>query len=191
MDVFHYTLIQTHKVYNIRVNPNVNYRLQVITHVSAGSSVLTNVHFGGECWQCRCAYVGAGGEWEISPQVCSEPKIVQKSKVKKRSCVAQAPYIWLRGHQFAIFDSKGAVSTIYLGASKVVLGLPSAQSVKNLPAMQETQVRFLGCGSPGQGNGNPPQCSCLENPMDRGAWQASLWGCKRVGFNLVTETTKQ
>ena len=27
--------------------------------------------------------------------------------------------------------------------------------------------------SPGKGNGNPPQYSCLENPMDRGAWWAS------------------
>ena len=26
--------------------------------------------------------------------------------------------------------------------------------------------------SPGKGNGNPLQCSCLENPMDRGTWQA-------------------
>jgi len=26
--------------------------------------------------------------------------------------------------------------------------------------------------SPGEGNGNPLQYSCLENPMDRGAWQA-------------------
>ena len=28
--------------------------------------------------------------------------------------------------------------------------------------------------SPGEGNGNPPQYSCLENPMDRGAWQATV-----------------
>ena len=28
----------------------------------------------------------------------------------------------------------------------------------------------------GEGNGNPPQCSCLENPRDRGAWWASLCG---------------
>ena len=84
MDVFHYTFIQTHKMYNIQVNPSVNYRLQVITDVSADSSVLTSVHFGRECWQWRCAYVGAGGEWEISPQVCSEPKIAQKSKKKKK-----------------------------------------------------------------------------------------------------------
>ena len=43
--------------------------------------------------------------------------------------------------------------------------------VKNLPAMQETWVQFLGQeDSPGEGNGNPLQYSCLENPMDGGAW---------------------
>ena len=30
--------------------------------------------------------------------------------------------------------------------------------------------------SPGEGNGNPLQLSCLENPMDRGAWQATVHG---------------
>ena len=30
--------------------------------------------------------------------------------------------------------------------------------------------------SPGGGHGNPPQYSCLENPMDRGAWQAKVHG---------------
>ena len=30
--------------------------------------------------------------------------------------------------------------------------------------------------SPGEGNGNPPQYSCLENPMDRGAWRATVHG---------------
>ena len=29
--------------------------------------------------------------------------------------------------------------------------------------------------SPGEGHGNPLQCSCLENPMDRGAWQATVY----------------
>ena len=29
---------------------------------------------------------------------------------------------------------------------------------------------------PGEGNGNPLQCSCLKNPMDRGAWQAIVHG---------------
>ena len=30
--------------------------------------------------------------------------------------------------------------------------------------------------SPGEGIGNPLQCSCLENPMDSGAWQATVNG---------------
>ena len=30
--------------------------------------------------------------------------------------------------------------------------------------------------SPGEGHGNPLQCSCLENPMDRGAWWATVHG---------------
>ena len=34
--------------------------------------------------------------------------------------------------------------------------------------------------SPGGGNGNPLQYSCLENPMDRGAWRSMLWQKQRV-----------
>ena len=49
--------------------------------------------------------------------------------------------------------------------------------VKNLPEMWETRVQFLGWEDlPGEGNGNPHQYSCLENPMDRGAWQATVHG---------------
>ena len=45
--------------------------------------------------------------------------------------------------------------------------------VKNLLTMQDPWVRSLGQeGSPGEGNGNPLQYSCLENPMDRGVWLA-------------------
>ena len=48
--------------------------------------------------------------------------------------------------------------------------------VKNLPAVQETWVRSLGQEDPTEGNGNPLQYSCLENPMDRGARQATVHG---------------
>ena len=40
---------------------------------------------------------------------------------------------------------------------------------------------------PGEGNGNPLQYSCLENPMDREAWQATVHGVTRVGHDLVTK----
>ena len=49
--------------------------------------------------------------------------------------------------------------------------------VKNMPANAgdiRDQGSVLGLGrSPGEGLGNPLQYSCLENPMDRGAWQGS------------------
>ena len=46
--------------------------------------------------------------------------------------------------------------------------------------------------SPGETNGNPFQYSCLENPMDRGAWGGySPWGHKRVRHNLVTKQQQQ
>ena len=53
--------------------------------------------------------------------------------------------------------------------------------VKNLPA----NVRDVGSipspgRAPGEGDGNPLQYSCLENPMDRGAWQATVMGSQRV-----------
>ena len=51
-----------------------------------------------------------------------------------------------------------------------------AQKVKNLPAMQETQVQSLGREDPWKGNGYLLQYSCLENPMDRGAWWAIVHG---------------
>ena len=41
--------------------------------------------------------------------------------------------------------------------------------------------------SPRDGNGNPLQYSCLENPMDRGAWRATVHGVTRVQHNLATK----
>ena len=38
--------------------------------------------------------------------------------------------------------------------------------------------------SPGGGHGNPLQYSCLENPMDRGAWQATVHGIVKSGTQL-------
>ena len=68
------------------------------------------------------------------------------------------------------------------------LGLPQVLlAVKNLPANAvDVRVKglILGLGrSPGEGNGNPLQYSCLENPMDRGAWRATIIGSQRVGHD--------
>ena len=42
--------------------------------------------------------------------------------------------------------------------------------------------------SPGEGNGNPLQYSCLQNSMARGAWWATVIGSQRVGKDCVTNT---
>ena len=50
---------------------------------------------------------------------------------------------------------------------------PVAQTVKCLPAISGLER------SPGEGSGNPLQYSCLGNPMDRGAWQATVHGVEK------------
>ena len=72
----------------------------------------------------------------------------------------------------------------------VALVLPHGSAVKNPLAMQETQetqVRSLGQeDSPGGGHGNPLQYSCLEKPMDREAWLATV---HRVSQSDTIEAT--
>ena len=55
------------------------------------------------------------------------------------------------------------------------MGFPSGSVVKNLPANAGDVDSIPGSGrSPGEGNGNPLQYSCLENPMDGGVWRATV-----------------
>ena len=72
------------------------------------------------------------------------------------------------------------ILSMYLyGAYQVALVVKTNKQKKN-PA-NEGDLRdassIPGSGrSPGEEHGNPLQCSCLENPMDRGAWQATVQG---------------
>ena len=65
------------------------------------------------------------------------------------------------------------------------LGFPGGSVVKNLPANAGDLSLIPGLGkSPGEGNGNPLQYSCLENPMDREAWQATVHGIAKSRIQL-------
>ena len=60
------------------------------------------------------------------------------------------------------------------------MGYPGGAMVKNMPA-SAGDTRDMGSipglgKSPEEGNGNPLQYSCLENPMDRGVWWATVHG---------------
>ena len=58
---------------------------------------------------------------------------------------------------------------------------------KNLPANAGDGGSVSGWGrSPGEGNGYPPQYSCLENPIGRGVWQATVHGVAELDTIEVT-----
>ena len=62
---------------------------------------------------------------------------------------------------------------------------------QKLSAMQETWVQLLGQEkTPGSGNGSPLQSSCLENPMDREAWWATVHGVPERQTRLSTHSLR-
>ena len=70
------------------------------------------------------------------------------------------------------------IHTSFLGSSVI----------KNPPAKAEDAGLIPGSRrSPGEGNGNPLQYSCLGNPMDRGAWWAIVHGVTRLRHDLATQ----
>ena len=66
---------------------------------------------------------------------------------------------------------------IYINSAANLWGFPGGSMVKNPPASAGDAGLILGLGrSPGGGNGNPFQYSCLGNPMDKGTWQTTVHG---------------
>ena len=65
-----------------------------------------------------------------------------------------------------------------------VLGFPGGSEVKASACNVGDLGSIPGSGRvPGEGNGNPLEYSCLENPMDGGAWWATVHGVTRVRHN--------
>ena len=67
-------------------------------------------------------------------------------------------------------------------------GFPNSSVGKSSACNAEDPGLIPGQGrSPGEGNGSPLQYSCLENPMDKGAWQATVHAIARIGHDLATK----
>ena len=64
---------------------------------------------------------------------------------------------------------------IFFKKTQLPQGFPGSSDSEEPAGTSEDPVLIPGSGrSPGGGHGNPLQYSCLENPMDRGAWQARV-----------------
>ena len=74
-------------------------------------------------------------------------------------------------HSFLVLREKGAVR------SQPLLWVRARVRGHILNAHEAPSLGKL-CTCSAEGKGNPLHCSCLENPMDRGAWWASVWGHK-------------
>ena len=65
-------------------------------------------------------------------------------------------------------------------------GFPGGSAVKASAWNAGDPGSLPGSGrSPGEGNGNPLQYSCLENPMEGGAWWATVYGLAKSGTRLI------
>ena len=118
---------------------------------------------------------GEGGGWnelgDWDSHIFTHTRIYMKQVTIGTYCIAQGTLL------SALWWSKWEGNPkkrgyVYTKASQVVLG------VKNLAA-KAGNIRDMGSipglgRSPGEGNGNPLQYSCLENPMDRGAWWVTV-----------------
>ena len=77
---------------------------------------------------------------------------------------------------------------MWISQSKTFLDFPHSSVGKESACNAGDLGSIPGSGRfPGEGNGNPLQYPCLENPMDRGAWRATVHGAARVGHDLATK----
>ena len=83
---------------------------------------------------------------------------------------------------------------IFQGVVSIVEGFPAGTIVK-IPPANAGDAKGAGLipvsgRSPGEGNGSPLQYSCLGNPMDRGAWWATIHGVTKSWTRLSTNICK-
>ena len=107
--------------------------------------------------------------------------------------------------QLTLFLDHQCLSVCCVAGTVWVLGICQGKKPRKIPAFMELQAlqgfpggsdgKESACNagdlglipesgrSPGEGNGNPVQYSCLENPIDGGAWPTTVHGPQRVGHD--------
>ena len=93
-----------------------------------------------------------------------------------------------QGYLFSKIQFSITVLKDLAGAVNLELTGSHTALVKNLPA-DLGDSRDTGWETPGEGNGSTLQYSCLENPMDRGAWRTATHGVAKSQTRLNTKNT--
>ena len=112
------------------------------------------------------------------PLVCPPVSFATCKSYPLRSNLGPHGRILLQAPGFSSFSCCSSTWHFFLGSS----------AVKNLPAKAGDSGLIPGSGrSPGEGNSNPHQSFCWENPMDREAGGLQSMGLQRVRYDLVTQ----
>ena len=104
------------------------------------------------------------------------------------------PRDWTRvshiaGRRFTIWATRESpiINSPQTGTSLQFTNLNEIESTYKIDIYGGLKSLFMeGFLGPGEGNGNPLQYSCLENPMNRGAWWATVHGLQRVRHDWAT-----
>ena len=105
-----------------------------------------------------------------NPAYSSHPCLVWEASLGSQ----RRPFSTLWVVSVGLCSQRRPFSTLWV-VSVGLCGFPRWLSGKESPANTGSMGLIPGSGrSPGGGKGNPLQCSCLEDSMDRGAWQAAV-----------------
>ena len=99
--------------------------------------------------------------------------------VKKLACQCRRNKTWFQslGQEDPLEEALASHSSILQGFPGGSVGNESVCNAGDVDSIPRSGR------SPGGGHGNPLQYSCLENPMDRGAWRVTVLGLQRVGHD--------
>ena len=116
---------------------------------------------------------------------CIQSKRTLGSSFTQRTSEGHLKRTWLQSEFLAFHITYQRLLSLIFSPQMILIypklqdisGFPGDSAVKNLPANAGDESSIPGLRrSPGEGNGNSLQYSCLENPMDQGVWQATVHG---------------
>ena len=135
--------------------------------------------------------------WACAGESASHNYWAHGPQLLKLSCLESMPHSTRSHHrETPTHRNKSSPGSPQLGKAPTQQGEPCASINKQTKARQDPQRdpeiqtidwyhSDVGCF--GEGNGNPLQYSCLQNPMDRGPWRAIVHGVRRVRHDLTTK----